>query len=112
MTHQEIFNLGFTKAEREFNTTDTLRLLMVDQRIYFSWGVSKRVNLNNKGLMLKVSANHHKGWVLIILGWEDLYKVKIIGNNGKIIDEYDGIYFDELVSTIDDRIERIEGYVV
>lgn len=112
MTHNEIFKQSFSMCERPFDPKETLMLLMVDKGIYYSWGITKQVNLQNKGLLLKVSANHHKGWVLITLGWEDLYKVKIISNNGKVLNEYEGIFFEDLVETIDNRIERLETYVV
>jgi hypothetical protein len=110
MKHSEIFSMCIDLGERNFNTQETLMVLRYNLNVYFSWGVSKMVNLQNKGLILKVSGHHHKGWVLVTLGWEDLYKVHIISNNGKVLDKYEGIFFDDLVEIIDNRIEKISDY--
>jgi hypothetical protein len=110
MTHNEIFSLGFTQGQRDFSQIETMRVLLGNQTIYWSWGVSKKVTLGKVGLMLKVNGHHHKGWVLITLGWEDLYRVHIISNSGKILNEYEGIFFDDLVEIIDNRIEKIKDY--
>lgn len=110
MTHNELFNMLIVKRERNFDLNETLLVLRSNQSIYLSWGVSKLVNLQNKGLIMKVNGHHHKGWVLITLGWEDLYKVYIVSNTGDILDQCEGIFFDQLVEMIDNRIERIPDY--
>jgi hypothetical protein len=111
MKHSEIFSLGITLGERDFNLHETLTVLQHNMIVWFTWGVSKKVGLHNKGLILKVSGHHHKGWVLVTLGWEDLYKVYIIGNNGQVLNKYEGIFFDNLVEVIDNRIEKIPDYI-
>jgi hypothetical protein len=49
------------------------------------------------------------------LAWDDTYCVyiisNIISNRGTIKDTYKDVYFDDLVSVIDDRIEKIPDYV-
>jgi hypothetical protein len=110
MKHSEIFSKCIELGERNFIPQETLMVLRHNQNVFFTWGVSKMVNLQNKGLIFKVSGNHHKGWVLVTLGWEDLYKVHIIGNNGKVLDKYEGIYFDDLVEVIDNRVEKLPNY--
>lgn len=110
MTHNEIFSKLMIKGEREFNLNETLLVLRSIPIIFITWGVTKLVNLQNKGLIMKVNGNHHKGWVLITLGWEDLYKVYIISNTGEILDTYEGIFFDQLVEVIDVRIEKKPEY--
>lgn len=96
--------------EREFYPKETLSVLTHNKPIYWSWGVSKLMNVNNKGLLMKVKGHHHKGYVFITLGWEDLYKVHFISTHGNIKDSKEGIFFDMLVEVIDDRIERIKEY--
>ena len=110
MTNKRIIEVCFPLLERDFNLTETMTLLSLNPSIYWSWGVSKRTNLNNKGLLMEVSGNHHKGSVLITLGWDDTYNVYIINNRGRVLNEYKGIYFDVLVEVIDNRIERIKEY--
>jgi hypothetical protein len=97
-------------CEREFNPKETLQVLRHNQSIYWSWGVSKLVNVDNKGLLMKVNGHHHKGYVFITLGYEDLYKVHFISTHGNIKDTKEGIFFDMLVEIIDNRIEKIKNY--
>lgn len=110
MRLQELYDFAGKKAEREFSVSETVFLLQVNKSIFFSWGVSKMINVNNKSLILNVSGHHHKGWVVITLGWEDLYKVFIVSTSGKLKNEYEGIFFDSLVEIIDNRIEKIPDY--
>jgi len=111
MTQQEIVNKCFPLLEREFNLGETIQVFNRNQPMYWSWGVSKKLNIADKGLLLKVSGNHHKGWVLISLGWNDTYSVHIISNKGVVLNEYKEIYWDMLADVIDDRIERIPEYI-
>jgi hypothetical protein len=97
-------------CEREFNLKETLQVLTHNKTIYWSWGVSRLTNVNNKGLLMKVNGHHHKGYVFIVLGWEDLYKVFFISTHGNIKDTKEGIFFDMLVEVIDNRIEKIPQY--
>lgn len=99
------------KLQREFNIRETMQVLGSNMNIFWSWGITTKVNISNKGLLLKVSGHHHKGYVLITLAWDDTYTVDIISTHGKVKDTYEMIYFDMLVETIDNRIERIKEYV-
>jgi hypothetical protein len=112
MTNKTIFEVCFPLLEREFNLSETMEVLTYNKSLYWSWGVSKRQNLNDKGLLLDVNGHHHKGSVLITLGWNDTYCVYIINNRGKILNEYKEVYFDTLTELIDNRIERIKDYVL
>jgi hypothetical protein len=94
----------------EFNTDETLSVLRSNLQTFWSWGVEKIFNVEGRGLMMKVNGHHHKGWVLITLGWDDWYRVHILTQFGEVLDSYNGVGFDELIGVIDDRIERIEEY--
>lgn len=111
MTHEQLHNFVSTKGEREFDPKQTLEVLTYNRMIYWSWGVSKLLNMFNKGLCLKVSGHHHKGWVVITLSFMDTYSVYIVSNKGEVLDEYLDVYFDELTEVIDNRIEKIPDYV-
>jgi len=111
MTQTKLFEVSYPLLKDTFNIQETLSVLTHNRPMYWSWGVSKIINLNlNKGLLLKVSGNHHKGWVLITLDWTDTYNVDIISNKGEVIDHFDMVYFDMLSEIIDNRIERIPQY--
>jgi hypothetical protein len=108
MTQLEIYQLAKTKFERPFSMNETLDVLRHNITIFWSWGVSKMHNFENKALVLKVSGYHHKGFVFITLAWDDTYSVYIVSNKGEIQEEYKNVFFDELTEIIDNRIERIE----
>jgi hypothetical protein len=93
----------------EFNLKETLIVLTHDRSIFWSWGVSKKYNLENKVLILKVSGHFHKGYVAITLDWTDTYIVTFLTTTGRILKTVDTVYFDELVHIIDNNIESVEG---
>jgi hypothetical protein len=68
------------------------------------------VNVDGRGLMIKVNGHHHCGWVLITLDGDDWYRVQIFSKFGEVLDTYSEVEFDELVQIIDDRIEWVEEY--
>jgi hypothetical protein len=97
--------------ERDVNPNETMRqLLHFGNGRILSWGMTTRTNFQNKGLLLKVSGHHHKGYVLIVLGWDDVYKFYLISTHGVLKQSVEGVYFDELFDKIDEKIEKIPEY--
>lgn len=112
---QELYIELMKLGQRPFNLMETLSVLKVNPSIYWSWGVSKLIKIQNKGnedvgLLLKVNGHHHKSWVLITLAWDDTYTVHIINRLGKTLNTYEQVYFDDLVEIIDNRIEKKADY--
>ncbi|WP_418513693.1 hypothetical protein [Corallibacter sp.] len=98
-------------AQREFNPQETMQWLTANRTVYFSWGTSKLINLNNKGLLLKVNGHHHKGYVLITLAWNDTYTVRFFNNQyNQVKNTLTEIYCDLLQDSIDEVIEKIDDY--
>jgi len=93
--------------QREFDANETLLVLQTPINIYWCWGVEpKPININNKGLLLKVNGHLHKGFVLITLGWDDTYIVTLLDLNRQMVGEpHPGIYVDMLQDTVDKLIE-------
>lgn len=110
MTNETLFGVIGPKLQREFDPKETMLWLTYNPSVFMSWGVSKKINLNNKSLLMKVSGNLHKGWVAITLAWDDTYSVYYIKNDGTIKEEQHNIYCDMLRDVIDDRIEKIGDY--
>lgn len=96
--------------KREFNPNETMQWLTAKKMQYFSWGVSKRMNLANKGLLLRVHGRHFNGYVLITLDWNDIYEVHFIRTNGTLQSSHTEIYCDSLAEFIDTKIEYIPAY--
>jgi hypothetical protein len=99
-----------SKYEREFNLLETMKVLKANIFTYFSWGVSKVANFENKAMILKVNAHRHKAYVVITLAWDDTYSVYLMKTNGEVKKEFKDVYFDQLVEIIDNEIERIPEY--
>ena len=96
--------------KREFDPTETMQWLTANQRMFWSWGVSKTINVQNKGLLLRVNGHHHNGYVLITLDWSDTYEVHLIKTNGTITSSDANVYCDELQHFINVKIEYISQY--
>jgi hypothetical protein len=111
MNNNELLKVVTPLLKREFIVNETMLLLNSNGLKLWSWGISKRMNFQDKGLLLKVSGNHHKGLVLITLDFNDTYTVDIISNKGVILETFNMIYFDQLFDVIDKRIEYIKDYV-
>ena len=99
-------------GQRDFDLQETLSLLKRYGFRFWSWGASGFTNIRNNVLVFKVNGHHHKGYVLISLGWEDLYRVKLVSTHGNVKFEMDGIFFDQLFDILDERIEKIPEYKV
>lgn len=99
-------------GHREFNVQETVMQMrhFGGERGLMSWGFHKAINLANRGLKFTVNGHHHKGDVLIVLDASDTYTVFILNNRARVLDKYEGVYFDQLFEVIDERIEKIKEY--
>jgi hypothetical protein len=77
-----------------------------------SWGVSKFGALQgDTGIIFHVQGYKFNGWCKIVYDeGADLFNVSYLSNQGKIVNEQKGIYFDELVRTIDEEVEKTPDY--
>ena len=97
--------------EREIDPRETLSQVSHNSRLYWCWGVSRVVNLHNKGLLLSVSGRKHNGFVLITLSWDDTYKVRFYNTKyNETKPMLTNVYCDELTTRIDEVIEKVDGY--
>jgi hypothetical protein len=81
---EKITNLLADKIE--FNPSVPLKILKQDKLFCFSIGLTKVMNADNKGLLLKVSAMKHKGLVLITLNDDNtLYTIYLLDNLGNSV---------------------------
>lgn len=82
-----------------------LTILRANINVYWSWGTRGLVNLNGKGLRIRVSGIKHKGYVYIVLNGSDLFDVYLTTLQNKIKEILPDVYFDELQLRMDDAIE-------
>lgn len=110
MTNKVISKVVVPLLECPFDVNETMRVLTHNRNIFYSWGVSKRTTVLGKGLILQVHGRRHSGDVLITLGWDDTYQVRIMSNRGTVLHHFEMVYVDMLVQVIDNHIEYIPEY--
>ena len=89
-----------------------LRILSCKPNVVMSWGVCKfRALQGDEGVMFHVQGFKFNGWVKCVydLG-ADLFNIFYIDNKGETQKIQKGIYFDELVDTIDREVEKVANY--
>ena len=89
-----------------------MQILSTKPNVVMSWGVCKFKALQgDEGVMFHVQGFKFNGWVKCVydLG-ADLFKIFYIDNKGETQKIQKGIYFDELVDTIDREVEKVENY--
>ena len=86
-----------------------MTILKTQLMIVFSWGFHQPVAIEN-GLQFKVQGYKFSGVVSIVYNeGRDLFDVSFIKAN-KVINRIDGVFFDMLVDTIDDFVEKTSDY--
>ena len=87
-------------------------ILKSDLPVLMSWGIEiETVKVIKCGIEFKVNGFKHTGKVQIVLNeGADLFEVCLIGEDGEIRDKREDIYFDMLVSEVDELVEKTDDY--
>lgn len=87
-----------------------LTILLSNRVVVMSWGTHNAKTIKN-GIRFQVNGFKHMGFVEITynLG-KDLFDVKLISLKNEMVKEIPSIYFDELLDTVDDAVERVDNY--
>ena len=86
-----------------------MSILKTQLMVVWSWGFHQPMALEN-GIRFKVTGFKFKGIVYVIYNeGRDLFDVSFIKRN-KVIKSIDGVYYDMLVDTIDDFVEKTSDY--
>ena len=86
-----------------------LSIFKTQLMVVYSWGFHQPMALEN-GIRFKVTGFKFKGIVDVIYNeGRDLFDVSFIKRN-KVVKSIDGVYFDMLVDTIDDFVEKTADY--
>lgn len=108
INYQEI-----VKGCRDLDVKELMCLLRHNVSIFWSWG-SHAFTVDNtrrtRMFRMKVSGNLFKGHVYIFVNGLDLFDVYLTTTQGTIKQTISGLYFDQLVSWIDEKIEKIPDY--
>ena len=86
-----------------------MSILKTQLMVVWSWGFHKPVAIEN-GLQFKVQGYKFKGVVEVAYDeGRDLFDVRFFKAN-KVVNTIEGVYFDMLVDTIDDYVEKTSDY--
>jgi hypothetical protein len=87
-------------------------ILRTRPSITMSWGINPdSIKPVKVGLEFHVQGFIHTGIVRITLNeGEDLFEVELIDEKGEMVKKLTSIFFDELISVIDENVEKTEDY--
>lgn len=87
-------------------------VLRMQIAIFSSWGVNpESMKVIEGGLEFHCQGFKHTGKVQIVLDeGKDLFEVHLISENGEKIKTIEDVFLDNLVSVIDENIEKTEDY--
>lgn len=84
-------------------------ILKTQLMVVWSWGFHQPVAIEN-GLQFKVQGYKFKGVVEVAYNeGRDLFDVRFLKAN-KVVNTIEGVFFDMLVDTIDDFVEKTSDY--
>ncbi|PWM25715.1 MAG: hypothetical protein DBX40_04530 [Clostridiales bacterium] len=87
-------------------------ILKTQITIFMSWGVNpESMKVIEGGLEFHCQGFKHAGKVQIVLDeGKDLFEVHLISENGEKIKTIEDVFLDNLVSVIDENVEKTEDY--
>jgi hypothetical protein len=62
------------------------------------------------GLKFRVSGHHHKGYVILTVNGADLFDIYLINMKGMVKEKIEDVYLEDLIDTIDKKVEYIARY--
>ena len=104
-------NINELKREnyRDFySMSELVKVLRTRQKVC-TWGAHNWMNMGNM-LRFNVQARRHNGYIHILVNGMDLFDIFLTDKFGGNVKEMKDVYVEDLISTIDDEIERIPAY--
>jgi hypothetical protein len=78
--------------------------------VIMSWGFNNPIGLEN-GLRFSVNGFKHKGNVSVRYNeGMDLFDVEMLTIENEVVETIEGVYFDQLIEVIDNRVELVGNY--
>jgi hypothetical protein len=95
---------------REFHSMQELVKAIARTAKVMSWGARSWTKMSKYVLAFRVSAHRHKGLIYIAVNGADLFDVYLVSTHRNIKKVFNNVYVEDLLSTIDDEIEKIDSY--
>ena len=89
-----------------------LSIFRTNPFVVMSWGINPAsITIVEVGVKMHVQGFLHTGYVQIQLNeGEDLFEVTLISEEGETLRTIEHIFVDNLISVIDDAVEKCENY--
>ena len=99
-----------SENSRDFDQVELFNKVLTPRfAIVASWGLHAR-KLFGRGLRFTVSGMIHKGHVYVFLSANDTFEVHLTSRRGRLIETIKDVYLEDLIETIDIKVERIKNY--
>lgn len=95
---------------RDFYTMNDLIKVIGRTVKVMTWGAHGWIKMNKYLLRFRVQAHRHRGHVYIAVNGSDLFDIWLTNLKGEIKKEFKNVFIDDLISTIDDEIEKTSEY--
>lgn len=101
---------------REFYSREELHTIMRRNPKVWSWGAHSFVFIDKTILRFRVQGHHFKGLVWIGVNGADLFNIYLSkarrSENGcyELVEKISDIYIEDLIDTIDKKVEYIDRY--
>lgn len=106
---KNIIDINLENYMRFETMTDLVNAMRRSQKVW-SWGARGWTNIEDKVLKFRVSGHLFKGVVYIGVNGKDLFDVYLTNLKGVIQQEVNDVYIEDLIDTIDGKVERIPDY--
>ena len=88
------------------------QILKTQMTIIMSWGIDpSKARVIDNGIELHVRGFLHTGFLQITLNeGTDLFEIKLLSEERELVKFIEDVFFDCLVNTLDENIEKCENY--
>jgi hypothetical protein len=93
-----------------FETMQEVANAMTKSQKVWSWGTRGYSNYENLFLRFRVSGHLFHGAIFIGVNGKDLFDIYLCNLQGNIKEVINDIYIEDLIDTIDRKVERIGAY--
>jgi hypothetical protein len=99
------------KNYREFYSMQELVSAISRTLKVITWAACGWTKMNKALLRFRVSAHRHKGYVYIAVNGADLFDIWLTNLKGDVKKTFTDVYVEDLITVIDDEIEKMPDYI-
>lgn len=101
--------LNATENLRDMDVTEMVNVLRT-KNIVWSWGARGWTNHRNRIIAFRVSGRKFSGNVAIMCNASDLMDIHFCSNRGNLKHKIENVFIGDMISQIDEYVEKVEAY--